>query len=176
MVKTNKKHLLFIISSVAIITSSAFIITTLFLNLKKESDQYLNEKEELERITTYSEDLKKEDHQEIKAMLSEVNELFINPERPIEEILFLEKAAKQNNLTASIETGEKVEDSKPWPYLEFDLKVSGSFADLASFLKEVKEKKWIYSINKLSIEAVETQEEKRDISATLSLRAYFLDN
>lgn len=182
MTKNNKKYFLFIILSISLIVFSIFILRNLFFDIRKTSNQYLEEKKELKAIAAHEKDLRNESREEIRNKLKAVNKLFINPERPIKKILLLEEIAEKNNFPVNIQIGEKINNSDLWPYLEFNIEFTGSFVDLASFLEEIKKEKWIYSINNLSIEAEkqrqeqQQEEERGNISGNLSIRAYFLNN
>jgi cell division protein FtsB len=176
MEKKNKNYFFFMVVSLLIIFTSGFIIFSLFIDIKEASAQYLKEKEEIRELTVKNEKLRDENHQEVKEMITSVNRLFINPDRPVEEIIFLENKIKESNLSGQLEVGKKENSvSDPWPSLNFNLELKGSRNQIFSFLQKLKEKEWLFSIDKMSIKNLDQNEDEENISeADIILKAYFL--
>lgn len=179
METTTRKYLLFILVAIIIIISAGFVILTLHSDIRDASDNYLTEKQELVTLKAHANQLEEVDHQKIKENINEAQNLFSNPERPIEDILFLEEVAENNNLSMDVRVGQKQDSSvNPWSYLEFNLDLEGSFPDILYFLREIETRRWLFSIDSFSAEVLESfdiEDENRNVSANLSLHVYFLD-
>ncbi len=179
MKKKIKKHTLFTIASLAVILASGFIVFSLLSQLSDASNDYLEEKESLTEELVHEERLKEVEHEEVLQNLESLENLFSDPNRPITNILFLEKTLENNNLEGSVSTGERVTDSNPWPYLEFDVQIEGQFTGVLNFITEVRSGEKLLAIEGLSVQAVEENEDddedEREVSANLTVKAYFLD-
>lgn len=171
-----KKHTLFTAASLIVILASGFITFTLLSELNSVSDSYLEEKEGLRKETLHADRLEGVDHERVLQTTEDLKDIFSNPNRPINNILFLEEVIENNNLEGNVTTGKRVTDSNPWPYLEFNVRLEGDFADILNFINESRSGEKLLTIEDLSVEAKEDEEKNREVVANLLVKAYFLDN
>ncbi len=177
MEKKNKNYLFFMAISILVVFTSGFIINSLFFDIKEASDKYLEEKEEIRELTVKNEKLKDENQQEIKEMITSLNELFINQERPVEEIIFLENTIEKNNLSGEVKVGETENSSSDyWSYLNLNVEIKGAENEIFSFLTDLEERKWLFSISQMNMKNLSNnnESENQDTEAEITLKAYFL--
>lgn len=176
-----KKHTLFTAASLVVILASIFIVCSLLSQLSQTSDDYLDEKQSLSEELLHAKNLEGVDHKRVTRKTEELKDLFSNPNRPINNILFLERTLENNNLEGDVATGQKITDSDPWPYLEFNIRTEGRFVDVLSFITEVRSGEKLLTVEDLSVEAEDVdegedgEESERDLVANFIVKAYFLD-
>lgn len=159
------------------------LISPLFSTIKKDSLEYLSQKENL--IST--EKKKKEliniekTYADIEPNLAKIDALFVNPEEPVEFINFLEKSAQELNLSIQISLINKEAGEKPWPGIYFQIKTAGSFSNFMKFLEKLESAPYLIEVENMNIKrASETQArfetiktlKTGDVQITLDIKVY----
>ena len=181
----NKKYL--ILTSCLLIFTVFFsvIAFSLFFDIVKKSENFVLKKKDWEYLIAKSKEMEKvRGYDEVEKKLEEVQGLFSNPQKPIEDVLFLKEIADKNNLSIEINF-EKSEKSKGdiWPHLQFKIYVLGFFPDFIKFFEEIESKKRMVSIESLFIKKETGKSRLKDgheflenkIEAEINLKAYFLE-
>jgi len=182
-----------IISIVFFLTLSilliVFVIYPLFLEIKKNSQDFLFQKQELMTLEEKAENLEKIRilFLEISPGLEKIDNLFVDPKVPVDFIRFLEKTSQDSQLSLKISPGPSLKIEKdPWPFIVFQLSLAGSFPNLAKFLEKLESAFYLIEIQNLTITRLSETEliqpflEKEmgeiyslgDVKATLSLKVY----
>ncbi|MDI6603243.1 MAG: GspMb/PilO family protein [Patescibacteria group bacterium] len=177
-----------IISIVFFLTLSilliVFVIYPLFLEIKKISQDFLAQKQELIAFEKKAENLEKFKilFSEISPDLEKIDNLFVNPEIPVDFILFLEKISQDSGLSLKISSGLPLKTEKDsWPSLSFQLNLAGSFPNLVKFLEKLESNLYLIEIQNLTITRLSETELKSkefeiyslgDVKASLSIKVY----
>lgn len=171
MNETKTKTIIFGILAVFVIIAAGFLTIDSFLKVEKSSREYLNQKEELKNLQTEKEQLKGISNDKVKDVKNSLENLFSNPNRPLEDILFLENVAEENNLSIDTSVSSEEVNSNPWPYFYLDVNLTGDFSDILSFVNKVKERKWINSVESLKL-----TKNNEEINGLMKLKVYFLED
>jgi hypothetical protein len=161
-----------------------FLIYPLFLEIKKISQDFLSQKRELMAFERKVENSKKFQKlfPKISAHLEKIDNLFVNPEVPVDFILFLEELSQKTNLSLKISENLPLRIEKdPWPSLLFQLQLVGSFPNLSRFLEKLESAFYLIELQNLTISRLNETELKTkefeqfslgDVKATLSIKVY----
>lgn len=153
---------------IGVFSSASFYF---FYEIKESSHLFVKQKKEINNLTSKAKELEKiKNYEEIEETLKEIYSLFADPKNPLDTILFLEEAAEDNNLSIKIDV-QRSEKGDPWPYFLFRININGDFKDFILFLEEIESKKWVASIDSLTIE----KEEDDEVLLQLSIKNYFLN-
>jgi len=182
---SNKKiisiSLIFGLISLAMVV---FIIYPLFKDIRKNSQELINIKrnavspeEEINNISQI-----KKIYQEIKPDSQKMENLFIDPEVPIDLIKFLEERAKDLQVSIKIlSVNPKINEDEKWNYLEFQINLVGSFGGSLRFLKKIENSQYLVETQNLTIKKLTEQEltipaykqfSLDDISINLTLKVF----
>jgi len=132
------------------------LILPLFLTIKKDSIEFVSQKEKLSGLEKKRGSLKniEEDYFNIKPSLEKINSIFISSREPIDFISFLEKTAEELNLSIQISpTGEELK-KETWPSLSFQMKISGAFPDFIKFLNKLESSLYLIEVENLNIKKI----------------------
>ena len=115
----NKRYL--ILTSCLLVFNMFFFLVafSLFSDIIKNSENFILKKKDWEYLIARSKEMEKvQDYDEIEKKLEEIQGLFSNPKKPIEDVLFLKKIADENNLSIEInfEKSQKSEGDI-WPHM-----------------------------------------------------------
>lgn len=167
--------LLFLVADFLIIF---FVLNPLHQDIKDVSDRFLERKKEIVELETRLKELKslKNTYAKIEPDSRKVETLFVNPDKPIRFITFLEEAADESELTINISpgSGAKFKNEK-WNPVIFKIETSGTFPSLLKFIEKIEYSPWVVSINNLDIRKIqkeEGEEKESRIDAFFQLRAY----
>lgn len=161
-----------------------FVIYPLFLEIKKISQDFSDQRQKLLTFEKKAENLEKFKiiFPEISSGLEKMDNLFINPEVPVDFIRFLEKISQDFQLSLKILPGPPLKIEKdPWPSLSFQLSLAGSFPNFSKFLEKLESSPYLIEIQNLTISRLEENELKSkefekfslgDVKANLSLKVY----
>jgi len=113
----------------------------------------------------------KQDDQTKKALidtLEKIDDLFADPEVPIEFINFLEKNAGKSQLSIEISPMAKKE-TEPWPSLSFQISTVGSFSNFLKFLEKLETGPYLIEISNLNVKKITEKELRSEKFETFSL-------
>jgi len=138
MTTINKIYLSIFVFIALVILMTVFIIYPLFGEIKNNSKELISQKESLTTLETKIVDLERFKilYKELEEILEKIDNLFIDPEVPVEFIGFLEKTAEDCQLTIKISFAsfKKIEKDS-WPFLTFQTTSVGSFSNFLHFLE-----------------------------------------
>jgi Tfp pilus assembly protein PilO len=160
-----------------------FLIYPLFQKIKRNSEDFLSTKKELISLEVQSKNLGefKEIYQENLQNIEKINNLFINPEVPIDFIGFLEKISQDSKVSIKISLLSTKEEKDIWPSLQFQISATGSFNNFSKFLKRIDTTSYLVEIKNININRLTEDELKTkgfeglssgDIKATIVLKVY----
>lgn len=175
MNQKNKKIIPFVLLAILVIVAALFVIGSLFMRIKNTSANYLKEKEEIAILRSKERKLEGEDLLQVLSTKKELEKLFTNPERPISEIVFLENRAANNNLDHAVSVGEK-KTKNGWPYLEFEVDLTGNLDSGLSFFKDLETEKRALFIDELEIDFNQDnfKEDNEKVNLSAKLGIYYL--
>lgn len=179
-----KNYLLVIIFGILSALLIVFVIYPLFkkigelsysLFLEENKITYLNqEREELRRMENL--------YKTYQADLDKMENLFIDPEVPVEFINFLEKNAADSQIKLEISSMTKeTKKGDVWPSLSLHVLVTGSFSNFSKFLDKLENSSYLietsdFNARKLSDKEKQAEENKNipeaDTTAVLSIKVF----
>jgi len=172
---TNKKIIVIsVFFGIVIIILISFVIYPLFKGIKKNSQDFILARKEL--VSSKAEAEKFEQFREIypslKKDLEKVDELFINPEVPIDLIKFWRDTAEDVGVSIDIfPTSLEPTETMPWDFLGFRLTLIGSFPDCLKFLEKTETGPYLIEIYDLSAKKYE-QPSFGDVRTNLTVKVY----
>ncbi len=148
----SKFNLLIIILLILISVFIAFVIYPIFSGIEKNSRDIISQKENLVSLETKTEKLIsfKAMKSEAEQNLEKMNSLFIDASLPINFINFLEKTAKDYNLTLKISSSQN-QTEEDWPYSVFQIQSAASFSNLSKFLSKLETSDYLIKIQSLDM-------------------------
>jgi len=166
--KTNLSIFLFI-GFVILIT--IFVILPVFEEVKKNSQEVISEKEKLVSLESKIENLNKLKvvYEEFSPNLEKIDNLFVNPELPVEFITFLEKTAKSSEIEIKI-SPLSLRKKDIFPLINFQINATGFFPKFLSFLEKIENAPYLIEIQDLSINKSDKTEGV--ILANFSIKVY----
>lgn len=177
MTTAKKINLSIIIFVVLIFLVISFVIYPSFKEIKKSSKDLIYQKENLSNLEAKIVNLEKFRilYKNLEEILDKIDNLFINPEVPVDFISFLEKNSKDCQLATEISFSPvKKIKTDPWPSLSFKITSTGSFSNFLKFLEKLENSQYLIEIQNLSINQTKKSEipSKVDIQANLSIKVY----
>jgi len=177
MTTTKKINLSIIIFVVLISLLISFVIYPSLKEIKKNSKELIYQKENLSNLESKIANLEKFKvlYKSLEEILDKIDNLFIDPEVPMDFISFLEENSKDCQLTTEISfLPAKRTETDPWPFLLFKITSIGSFSNFLKFLEKLENSKYLIEIQNLSINQTKKSEtsSKADIQANLSIKVY----
>ena len=161
-----------------------FLIYPLFKEIKKNSEGLVLEKKKIISLAREKENLKKMEgiFKTYQSDLEKIENLFVDPEVPIEFISFLEKTAKDCKVSIKISsTSQKEIKEDPWPSIFFQIDLKSSFSNLSKFLEKLNSSIYLIEIQNLNVSRL-TESDLRlkegqklsldDVKATFSLKVF----
>jgi len=134
------------------------VICPLLKGIKKNSQELILAKKELVSFKTKAEEFEqsKEICGGLKTDLEKIDELFINPDVPIDLIKFWRKTAEDSDLLIDISpVSLKTEETVLWDSIGFRLSLIGSFSDFSKFLEKIETAPYLIEIQNLSAKTSE---------------------
>lgn len=137
------------------------IIYPLFKEIQKNSEEFISQKKKLILLREEIKSLK-----EIRSLfeiyqtnIDKIDDLFANPEVPIEFINFLEKNAQvsQQEIEISLVSQKEVKDEL-WPSLSFQVSTFGSFSNFLIFLEKLENSPYLIEVLNLNIKKLTERE------------------
>lgn len=148
----------FSISSILLI---AFLIYPFFKEIKANSEELLLEKKKIILLQKEKGNLQKlgEIYKTHQSDLNKIENLFIDPELPVEFINFLEKNASASQVRLKISAlTKRTEKQDPWPSLFSQLSVAGPFPGFVKFLEKLENGPYLIETLDLNVKKLPLQE------------------
>jgi hypothetical protein len=159
-----------------IILVNVFIVYPILEEIKNNSHWLISEKDRFLTLNKKIDSLKNLDvsYNDREGTLKQIDNLFIDSEVPVDFINFLETTGKQSSVSVEIapfSVGKNNENS--WPFLNFQLTVSGPFPYFMMFLEKIENSPYLIEIQNLTIgQSTEIKQSSGNIKAVLSLKAF----
>ena len=142
-----------IIFGIIVIILFCFVIYPLLSGVKKNSQEFILAKKEMVsfKIETEEFEQSKEIYRGLETDLEKIDELFVNPDVPIDLIKFWRETAKDSGLLIDISpTSLRAEETVLWDSIGFRLTLIGSFPDFLKFLEKIETAPYLIEIQNLS--------------------------
>jgi Tfp pilus assembly protein PilO len=139
-----------------------FLIRNFFLEIKKVSLEINQKKSEtllLEKKAQSAEDFSNLFQSE-KGKIEKIESFFINSEMPVDFLNFLEKTAKDLNLSFKFSISQPTREKDPWPTLNFQINLVGFPSEIFKFLKKLNYSSYLIQIQNLEILKAEKSEKE----------------
>ena len=177
----------YLISAIFIVVSScsiAFIIFILFADIKKSSEEIPLQKKNLSSLQSeiFSFVQFGNIYGGIRPDLDKINNLFIDPEVPVDFVSFLEKTSQDCGISinTSLTSGEE-KNKELWNSISFQIASDSSFPKFLTFLEKIENSHYLIKIESLNIRRLSENDIKSkefagffvgDTNANLSIRVY----
>jgi len=184
MTLKNKINLFLVIFGTISICLIAFIIYPFFSEIKKNSEDLIFKKQRLLSLEAKIGNLGQLQNlwQGIEPDIKKIDQLFIDPDVPVEFINFLEITSRDCDVSTKISPGLPTHAKKdPWPSLTFQITLVGSSPNFLKFLEKLEASPYLIEIKNLNERRLTEKEleSKRfekfslgDVETTLSLKVY----
>ena len=167
--KTNISLLVF---GVMILAFILFVIRPLFKGIKKDSYDFVSQKDKFISLKKENDSLMKfeEFKNDSSLGLKRINGLFIDPEVPISFIDFLNESAKSSHFLVDISPVNFVRNNKGlWPYIIFRLNFKSSFSDAMQFFDKLEKGPWL--VDSLNLRMANNKKESV-LDTSLTIKVY----
>jgi len=180
----NKINLSLVIFGIFIIGFIAFLIYPLFKGIKNNSEDLISKKQNLLSLEAKIDDLEKFQSlwREIEPNFKKIDQLFIDPESPVEFISFLETTARDCAVDIEISSALSSKSEEDfWPSLLFQISSTSSFSKFLKFLAKIETGPYLIEIQNLNARRLTERELKLkefekysldDVKATFSIKVY----
>lgn len=163
-----------IIFGIVITGLLGFIIYFQLRGISRASEELIAEKKELILFQKRMGQLEqfKKTYKELEPNLKKMDNLFVDPEVPIDLIKFWENVAEKRGLSIEISPAIiRSLSSAPWNSMGFQIVLAGSFSDFLKFLEKIENSPNLIEIQSL---ALKKQEEisRNEIRATLLTKVF----
>lgn len=158
-----------------------FLLRNFILEIKKTSSEIFSKRSDLlflEKKAQNSEEFSKL-FQEEEENFEKVNLSFVNLEMPVDFINFIEKTAKDLNLSLQLSITPLAKEQTPWPAIGFQINLTGFYSDFFKFLKKLYYSSYLIEVQNLEILRVEKEKpsiEKEipagNVKANLLIKVY----
>lgn len=138
---------------IVVISLLSFAIYPLLSGVKKNSQEFILAKKELVLFKTEAEEFEqsKEIYRSLKTDLEKIDQLFINPDVPIDLIRFWRETAQDSGILIDISpTSLGVAEDVLWDSIGFRLNLVGPFSDFLKFLEKIETVPYLIEIQNLS--------------------------
>jgi len=142
-----------VVFGIIIVILFSFVICPLLNGVKKNSQELILAKKELVSFKTKTEEFEqsKKVYGSLETDLEKIDELFINPDVPIDLIRFWRKTAKDSGLLIDISpTSLGVKETVLWDSIGFRLSLIGPFSNFLKFLEKIETAPYLIEIQNLS--------------------------
>lgn len=142
-----------IIFGIIVIILLCFVIYPLLSGVKKNSQEFILAKKELVSFKAETEEFEqsKEVYRSLKTDLEKIDQLFINPDVPIDLIKFWRETAKDSGILIDISpTSLGAKETVLWDSIGFRLDLIGSFSNFLKFLEKIETAPYLIEIQNLS--------------------------
>ena len=165
------------VAFISVVTS--FIVLPPIYEMAARADDLIIKKRNLDYLSEMAR-ISNDEIDDPRGLLADIEELYIDPRRPVDRVIFLEQVALDNRLVIDVNIAGPEKDDV-WPYLNLIISVSGDSRDLYRFIEIIQTANWIATIDRLNIRKLTERDvregdpvlSERSIIADLSLRVYF---
>jgi len=164
--------LIFILISLFFI---AFLIPKFLKEIRADSQELISLKSELVSFQKETENLDKLKlvYQNYQSNLAKIDEIFIDPEVPIEFFNFLDKNAALFQLEIEKSPVSKQKAENEPPSLFFQISVSGSFPNFLKFLEKLENAPYLIDVLNLNVKKIISKETPTaNIESTFLIKVY----
>lgn len=176
MIIDNKIKISIVIFLTLIALVNVFVVYPTLKDIKKDSQWLVAEKSKFLTLSAQIDDLREFDvlYKDRGEMMKQIDDLFIDSEVPVDFINFLEKTGNQSGVSVDIAPFSVGKNSKgSWPFLNFQVTVSGSFSSLLIFLEKIENSPYLIEIQNLTIsQSVEEKQTQGNVKALLSFKIF----
>jgi len=132
----------------------AFFVFPLLKKIQATSNEIKSQKEKYITLENQIKELEefKMLYQDLAVFLEKIDQLFVDPEVPVDFIGFLEKKAAESYLTITISPstpGKGAQDY--WPSLGFHVSSKGYFPNFMKFLEKLESSPYLIEIRSLNV-------------------------
>jgi Tfp pilus assembly protein PilO len=165
--------LIFILISLFFI---AFLIPKFLKEIRANSQELISLKSELASFQKETENLQQlsKTYQNYQKNLAKIDQIFIDPEVPIEFSNFLYQNATLSQLKIEISPASKREiETESSPSLLFQISIHGSFPNFLKFLEKLENAPYLIDVLNLNIKKITSKEiQPADIESTFLIKVY----
>jgi len=176
-----RRNIIYLIGGFVALASivTSFIILPPIYEMAGRADGLITKKRNLDYLSARVQ-ISNDDIGDLREILDDIENLYIDPRRPVDKIIFLEQIASDNHLAMNVNiTGPKEDDV--WPYLNFIISIRGDSPDFYRFIEVIQTADWITTIDRLNVRKVTERDmwegrpvlSERSVIADLSLNVYF---
>jgi len=153
----NKIYLVFTFSAPAALFLTWFFIYPIFMDIKNSSLQILSDRRRMIALEVEARSLNnfKKNYKQYQPNFKKIDQLFINPQNPVEFVKFLEESAAQSSLQTNISLVPGAEKGKA----SFNIFTKGTFLAITMFTRKIDTGPYLITIHNLSIKK---QKEKKE--------------
>lgn len=162
----------------------AFVVYPIWGGILADHEQLLLQERELNRIRVDVGNVEKFERLKIEqqAEFQKFDNLFINPDPPVEFIEFLEEKAQDSRFVLTITPGnpQKVKDDL-WPSMNFSISARGTYQNFLRFLKQIENSPFLVEVQSITMDGLGEQRRignqtrklpSEEISFILPLKVY----
>ncbi len=172
MISQNKITISLIIFFFSVILLIIFVIYPLFGEIKENSKELILQKKNMTTLQLKIENLEnfKSLYEKYRPSLEKIDNLFVDPEVPIEFIAFLEKTAEETQIEIKISpVSLKKSTDDLWSFIAFQITSNSSFPNFLKFLEKLETSPYLVRIQNLSIHRLT----EKEIPSEIDTRAIF---
>jgi len=184
MIPIKKNYLSIAVFGIISTLFAVFVILPLFKEIKAISQNLFLKKNKIVYLSEERENLQKIEnlYKTYQSDLERIENLFVDPEVPIEFIGFLEKTAVSSQIKLEISSmTKKTEKEEPWQSLSVQLLITGSFSNFSKFLYKLENGPYLIEIvdlntRRLAEKDIQTKELENipgaDTATVLSIKVF----
>lgn len=180
MKENNKTHTTFLILALAILLLSVFLIWPLLKSIEKNSNDLISTKNDIVALAVQIKSIEnfKNNYEEYKVNLEKMEQMFFDPNNPVNFIEFLENAAYNYQVVSQINLSSV--DSQG--FIIFQVSSKGDFSKILNFIKKIETGPYLAEIQNLNIKNSVLDQDKepnifknyssRKVDATFSIKTF----
>ena len=183
MIPIKKNYLSIAVFGIISTLFAVFVILPLFKEIKAISQNLFFKKNKIVYLSEERENLQKIEnlYKTYQSDLERIENLFVDPEVPIEFIGFLEKTAVSSQIKLEISSMTKKTEQEPWQSLSAQLLITGSFSNFSKFLHKLENGPYLIEIvdlntRRLAEKDIQTKELENipgaDTTTVLSIKVF----
>ena len=176
-----RRNIIYLVSGFVVFISivTSFVILPPIYEMAVRADDLIAKKRNLDYLSEMAR-ISNDEIDDPRGLLADIEELYIDPRRPVDRVIFLEEVALDNRLTMDVNiTGPEKGDV--WPYLNLIISARGDSKDLYRFIEIIQTADWIVTIDRLNVRKFTERDvregapalSEQSVITDLSLRVYF---
>lgn len=149
--KNNKIYIILSVFALISLFLIVFLIWPLFNEIKKNSQDLISARNSMVTLSaqTSETDKFKKNYDGYKLNFERIDQLFIDPNNPVNFIEFLERTANNSGITSQISLPLSSKESKD--FIIFQLSSKGSFEGVLNFLEKIESGPYLIEVGSLNI-------------------------